>query len=83
MGLLLVVEVVDTGVNYECGFKPEEHIATFHADDNTRGYGRARLVLGTITNKGQASALSSQLPLPLVTVSQAFDLTVLLRPVDW
>ena len=54
MGLFSVlVEVVDTGVNYECGFKAEEHTATLHADDNTRGNGRARLDLGVITNKGK------------------------------
>ncbi|XP_076447924.1 uncharacterized protein LOC143284788 [Babylonia areolata] len=46
------MRVVDTGDNYKCGFNPEEHVATLHRDDNTRGYDRVRLELNTVTNKG-------------------------------
>lgn len=45
-------QVVDTGTNYLCGFIPSEHKAVFYSDSNTRGYGRARLNFGTVTNKG-------------------------------
>ncbi|XP_070193766.1 uncharacterized protein [Littorina saxatilis] len=46
------MKVVDTGANYKCGFKPEEHVASAFPDSNTRGNGRYRLELGTVTNKG-------------------------------
>ncbi|XP_025107896.1 uncharacterized protein LOC112572434 [Pomacea canaliculata] len=50
------MKVRDTGSNYLCGFLPPEHNATLYADSNTRGYGRARLQLGTLTNKGAREA---------------------------
>ena len=56
------VQVVDTGVNYACGFKAEENVATLHADDNTRGNGRGRLDLGVVTNKGQPAPPRPALP---------------------
>nr|KAG5686353.1 hypothetical protein BaRGS_008367 [Batillaria attramentaria] len=46
------MQLVDTGANYLCGFDPLSVSSTLHADDNTRGHGRARLELGVLTNKG-------------------------------
>ncbi|KAL8587122.1 hypothetical protein ACOMHN_026090 [Nucella lapillus] len=53
---ICAAQVVDTGANFMCGFKPEAITATLHRDRNTRGHDRARMELQTLINKGSRDA---------------------------